>query len=970
MPRSNKFYLFLLGFFFLMLPQISFSSHLKGGEITVKRISEKSLTFEFTLITYTENNRANAEQNEVNFCFGDGSGIFKAPRCCGTPVDIGNGTMKNIYKITYTYPAPALSYKVSVAIPNRNDGVRNISSSASVSFYVETTFSTNSGLGLNTTPIFLNPAVDLTAQVGQLYIHNPNAIDIEGDSLAYRMSVSKFGNQDKCGDANRGQVAPGFVQPNESSALPSSFTIDPYLGDLKWDVPREVGRYNCAFIVEEWRNGIKISETVRDMQIEVRDMNNSRPILTIPEDVCVTAGERIESTITAIDQPSPSGGRLDFLTISSSSNIYDQEGDNNNFISPAYASFKANERQESPASGVFSWQTDCIHIRKAPYDVLFKVLDLPPVTIEGVVSLVDSKIWHIRVQAPAPKGLKTKVLGPNDGVEISWEDYSCNLLNAKMQIYRKIGDCEELNPQPCSSGQIPEGFVKIGEADLADGKLIDNNNLTKLENYVYIGIIQFTNSSGVKDYTPISNTACALIPTVAPLMTQVSVQETDRESGEILVSWSVPRNFDQASIPGPYYYQVLRAVGVGNTNFETVTELLPADLSGVKNDTTFIDRGLNTFDKVTYYKVNFYHTSSGGISLVDGSSQARNVYLVGKTDTDAISLNWFTDTPWSNEFQVHRIYREKTPGSNEFNRIANVSVGNRSTFRFTDTGEDAFAEDGTFSVKIQPDSTYCYYVETVGEYGEGYPDFTLINASQKICFKAVSGGTGGNDGGLNPGDGGSGGGGGGTNLDPCTPLLNSVQTDCDKLDEDQDCVFNNFTNRLSWSLQKSSDCDTSIVNYTIHYARADSLDYSIIETINAKSFSHVKPNQIQGCYYIKAISGTGKLSQASNRICVENCPKFDLPNVFSPNGDGYNDRFLPLRCPRFVEQVKAKIVDRYGQLVYEYEGDLSGFGWDGTNLKGQSVASSTYFYEVEVLFTNAVNSQRNKSMKGWVELIK
>ena len=45
------------------------ATHLKGGEITVKRISDKTLTYEFTLTTYTENNRANQDQGDVNFCF-------------------------------------------------------------------------------------------------------------------------------------------------------------------------------------------------------------------------------------------------------------------------------------------------------------------------------------------------------------------------------------------------------------------------------------------------------------------------------------------------------------------------------------------------------------------------------------------------------------------------------------------------------------------------------------------------------------------------------------------------------------------------------------------------------------------------------------------------------------------------------------------------------------------------------------
>jgi hypothetical protein len=46
----------------------------------------------------------------------------------GLGEDIGNGTMKGIYKVTYTYAAPSI-YKVNVGIENRNANVRNIPNS-------------------------------------------------------------------------------------------------------------------------------------------------------------------------------------------------------------------------------------------------------------------------------------------------------------------------------------------------------------------------------------------------------------------------------------------------------------------------------------------------------------------------------------------------------------------------------------------------------------------------------------------------------------------------------------------------------------------------------------------------------------------------------------------------------------------------------------------------------------------------
>ena len=100
-----------ISLYFLFLCSLSFAAqatHLKGGEITVKRISDKTLTFEFTLTTYTENNRANVEQNTVNFCFGDGSSILSAKRSAGYPINLGNGTMKT--SIKYNIRIPLLLY--------------------------------------------------------------------------------------------------------------------------------------------------------------------------------------------------------------------------------------------------------------------------------------------------------------------------------------------------------------------------------------------------------------------------------------------------------------------------------------------------------------------------------------------------------------------------------------------------------------------------------------------------------------------------------------------------------------------------------------------------------------------------------------------------------------------------------------------------------------------------------------------
>ena len=43
-------------------------------------------------------------------------------------------------------------------------------------------------LGLNATPVLLNPPLD-SARTFQKFCHNPVAFDIDGDSIAYRMAI-------------------------------------------------------------------------------------------------------------------------------------------------------------------------------------------------------------------------------------------------------------------------------------------------------------------------------------------------------------------------------------------------------------------------------------------------------------------------------------------------------------------------------------------------------------------------------------------------------------------------------------------------------------------------------------------------------------------------------------------------------------------------------------------------------------
>jgi hypothetical protein len=262
-----------------------FATHLKGGEIQVSPVAGKPLTYEFTVTLYADLGaglRAWADQKDVTICLGDGmSKTATRINGNGNGEDLGNGIGKGIYKVIYTYASAVSSYKVSVAIPNRNPDVSNLPNSVQIPFYIETLFNPNI---INSTPV-LNNGIG-TAKVKQKFTYNPKATDADGDSLAYRLTVVKSGDNSNCNQG--GIMIESFKQPNDVRKE-GTFKIDIRTGDLVWNAPTEIGNFSCAFVIEEWRKGVKISETVRDMEISVKDGDGTSVIIP-PYEPAVSVG--------------------------------------------------------------------------------------------------------------------------------------------------------------------------------------------------------------------------------------------------------------------------------------------------------------------------------------------------------------------------------------------------------------------------------------------------------------------------------------------------------------------------------------------------------------------------------------------------------------------------------------------------------------------------------------------------------
>ena len=68
----------------------------------------------------------------------------------------------------------------------------------------------------------------------------------------------------------------------------------------------------------------------------------------------------------------------------------------------------------------------------------------------------------------------------------------------------------------------------------------------------------------------------------------------------------------------------------------------------------------------------------------------------------------------------------------------------------------------------------------------------------------------------------------------------------------------------------------------------------------------------------------------------------DMPNAFSPNGDGINDTYHVKKYQNITE-FRALIFNRWGQCLYTWN-EIDG-SWDGT-YKGRPVKDGVYFVRV------------------------
>lgn len=845
--RLNRLLLFL---FFFLSAFLSMATHQRAGEITYKHIAGNE--YEITVITYTFTN-AVADRPELDVYWGDGTrSIVSRNRKVVTDED--NKISLNEYITRHTFPGSG-TYLISVEDANRNDGVLNIPGSVNVPFYVASLLVIDPSIGYNTSPVLLNPPVD-NACVDIPYYHNPGAYDPDGDSLSYRLVVCR---------GLDGENIPGYTYPQASNSI----SIDSRTGELTWDSPVRQGEYNIAILIEEFRNGAIVGSIVRDMQINVAACDNKHPEIITIDDTCVVAGTVLAFQATAEDQTSTK------VTLQATGAPFMLD------VSPAVFNDVAGT---PPVTSQFNWQTQCVHVRKQPYEVLFKATDNGP-----NVNLTRYKTVNITVIAPAPEEPETVLVG--NYVQLSWLPSECS--NAvEYHIYKRRGS-NPFEPEYCETGIAPErGYQYIGKTIghetvtfLDDGSVVPlfHNN-----EYCYRIVAVF--GDGAESY-PSEETCVFILDNEAPLLTNVDVTETDSLNGAIWIRWKTPVEIDTTRFPGPHYeYHVYR-----RASNETDYILLGATSS--LKDTVYNDVDLNTVDYSYYYKIELWGETEQGVQKIKTSSPASSVYISIEPTDHQLTVRWNEETPWSNENYI--IYRK------------NDETG---AFDAIDTTRECYYVDEN----LTNDKTYCYYVKSVGAYFVPDTIAPLLNRSQRACSEPFD------------------------NVTPDIPIV-EITTDCQIVELEWTMPSDSsYTDIDYYHIYYKPDYSSPFILLdSVAIGEEPCFETPCRYTLREMS-------SITGCYAMLSVDKNGNRSELSEEVCFDytDCMDYRLPNVFTPNNDGTNDVFVPFPYTN-VSKIDMIIYERWGRVVFKTEDpDINWDGTNQKN--GKPMSAGVYYYSCDI----------------------
>ncbi|MEM7035492.1 MAG: T9SS type A sorting domain-containing protein [Bacteroidota bacterium] len=256
------------------------------------------------------------------------------------------GVEQFVYQGTFTFTQDCPDWIVSFEECCRNNSITNLNAPAGQSLFVSSTLDNTNNL-CNSSPVFTSSPVPYIC-ADQPYCYNHGAVDPDGDSLVYSLTNPLDG-------PSPGNPI-GYTSPLLDAQNPlfdnNGVTFDSLTGSLCVNpvdtTPAQV--IVIAVQVQEYRNGVLIGTTTRDIQLQVLTCANQQPRLN-PQDVTnLVGGVRVDSNSIEICPNVP----LSFDIIADDINVLDQVTMATN-LGLAIPGATFNASGTNPVTGTISW---------------------------------------------------------------------------------------------------------------------------------------------------------------------------------------------------------------------------------------------------------------------------------------------------------------------------------------------------------------------------------------------------------------------------------------------------------------------------------------------------------------------------------------------------------------------------------------------------------------------------------------
>ncbi|MEL6674322.1 MAG: gliding motility-associated C-terminal domain-containing protein [Bacteroidota bacterium] len=338
------------------------ATHAMGSDLTYRCLGGN--TYEVTLTIYRDCIGSNLTPQQNIAFYSDSCGvatyILKANRtsitelsplcpaqqpfstCKGGPLP---GVEEHVYKLTTTLTQSCPDWRLSWQLCCRNYAITNSVITPSTRMYIES-FLNNRDVTCNNSPFFTTPPVPYLCN-GRPFLFNHGTVDPDGDSLVFELADPR---DYVAGNPQDIPYMPGFsVNYPMATNPPNAFNFDTQSGQFSF-TPSGLQQGIVTLIVKEYRNGMLIGSTIRDLQMVVINCANVPPNIAPPSNV--SGGQLNGNTFSVC-----AGSTLSFDIVSNDLNVQDILTILTTIGTALPPTVTLNTVGTNPVTASFSWPT-------------------------------------------------------------------------------------------------------------------------------------------------------------------------------------------------------------------------------------------------------------------------------------------------------------------------------------------------------------------------------------------------------------------------------------------------------------------------------------------------------------------------------------------------------------------------------------------------------------------------------------